>query len=322
MNGTVASADPSERPASTAEPLVYIVVLNWNDWEEAQACVESLHELRYPNFRVVIVDNGSDDGSEAHLSEAFPEHPVLQTGGNLGYAGGNNVGIRHAIAAGADYVWILNNDTRVEPTALTELMAGPCDGHEYGIVASQNTRSEGWNYRVGLRRADDGEMIPIECDGCDEAFPYHEADLVQGASMLMSVKALEKVGLIDENYFHYYEDRDIAERIGRGGWRLGFACRAKVVHSSGKAIYGGTPQGQYYRMRNYLLYRRKLYGESAVRVLLREPRMLRNALSVRRALRFDFRHTAVGVRALVDGWKGRGGRRDFPASYYVDRSAG
>jgi GT2 family glycosyltransferase len=317
MESTVTSTTARDALApDSSEPLVYVVVLNWNDWEEAQECIESLHGLEYPNFRVVIVDNGSEDGSEAKLADAFPEHPVLQSGSNLGYAGGNNVGIRHAIAAGADYVWVLNNDTRVDPTALSELMAGPCNGEEYGIVASQNTRAEGWNYRVGFTLGDDGERHEIECDGCADAVPYHDAELVQGASMLMSVKALNEVGLIDEDYFHYFEDRDIAERILRGGWKLGFACRARVVHSSGKAIFGGSPQGMYYRLRNDLLYQRKFYDESAFRVLLRQPGMIRNALSIRRALRLDFRYSIVGIRALVDGWRGRGGRRDFPPDYY------
>src|SRR5664279_2479168 len=102
-----------------AAKLTYIILLNWNGWQDTIACVESCRKLSYPNFRILIVDNGSTDNSEAILRERLPDIELLQTGANLGFAGGNNVGIRHALAQGADYVWLLNNDTVVDAEALS-----------------------------------------------------------------------------------------------------------------------------------------------------------------------------------------------------------
>ena len=248
------------------------------------------------------------------LREVFPHIDLIQTGSNLGYAGGNNIGIRHAIARGADFVWVLNNDTRVHPAALGELILGAGNGIAFGIVASQSIREDGWTPPVAFVEQNK-KRVPITCSGCDEARPCHVAEQLEGGSLLISVAALDQVGLFDEDYFHYFEDRDLAQRIRRAGWQLGFACRARVIHLTGRSLFAGTPQAQYYLMRNHILYQKKVFGERAWRVLLREPRIVRNALSIRRALRLDFRPTIAGLMALRDASTGRGGQRDLGESY-------
>src|SRR5207247_11012934 len=94
-------------------PLGFAVVLNMNGWFDTRECLSSLRLLDYDNRRVVVVDNGSVDGSEARIRRDFPEITVLQTGVNLGFSRGNNIGIRHSLAQGGDFVWLLNNDTAV-----------------------------------------------------------------------------------------------------------------------------------------------------------------------------------------------------------------
>ena len=103
-------------------PKVFIVILNWNGLEDTLACLESLEGLEYSNYEVIVVDNDSADGSEEVLRERYPQHIILQSGANLGFAGGMNVGLRYALAHGASYAWLLNNDTLVEPDALTQLV--------------------------------------------------------------------------------------------------------------------------------------------------------------------------------------------------------
>ncbi len=103
-------------------PAIFIVILNWNGWRDTHACLGSLTGLTYPNSRGVVVDNASADGSEARLRALHPALTLLQSGANLGFAGGNNVGLRYALENGAEYVWLLNNDTLVEPDALTALV--------------------------------------------------------------------------------------------------------------------------------------------------------------------------------------------------------
>src|SRR5438477_3617076 len=114
----------------TAARSVWIVVLNWNGLTDTLACVESLRELHYAERRVIVVDNGSTDGSVGALRSASSRLgiEIIETGKNLGYAGGNNLGIRHALDHGADFILVLNNDTTVDPLLLDELV-GAADQH-------------------------------------------------------------------------------------------------------------------------------------------------------------------------------------------------
>jgi len=118
-------------------PLVFIIVLNWNGKDDTLECLGSLQQLDYPNFETVVVDNGSTDGSEDVIRSAFPSVNFIQTGRNLGYAGGNNVGIKHALSHGADYVWLLNNDTTVDPNALTALVETAQADPKIAVVGSK-----------------------------------------------------------------------------------------------------------------------------------------------------------------------------------------
>lgn len=119
------------------EKLVYLIVLNWNGWKDTVECIDSCLKLTYTNFRILIVDNGSTDNSESILRECFPSVEFIQTGENLGFAGGNNVGIRYALEQGAVYVWLLNNDTVVDSKALDELLKVAESDDKIGIVGSK-----------------------------------------------------------------------------------------------------------------------------------------------------------------------------------------
>ncbi len=114
-------------------PLVHISILNWNNAPDTLACLDSVFALDYPNFRVLVVDNGSTDDSVEAIRGRYPALEILQTGANLGYAGGNNAGIRQILAAGAEYVCLLNNDTMVAPDFLSALV-GAMDDPEVGIA--------------------------------------------------------------------------------------------------------------------------------------------------------------------------------------------
>src|SRR5579871_1995174 len=103
--------------------LTSIVVLNWQGWRDTLTCLASLQKLRYPHYEVIAVDNGSEDDSVAQIRTAYPHITVLETEYNRGFAGGNNVGIRHALSRGASYIWLLNNDTVVDPDSLEAMVA-------------------------------------------------------------------------------------------------------------------------------------------------------------------------------------------------------
>lgn len=245
-----------------SEPFVAVVVLNWNRCDDTIQCVESVQRFRYPRFTVVVVDNGSTDGSPDVLAQRFPGIEVIKTGSNLGYAGGNNVGISWALRRGADYVLILNNDTIVTPEALTELMrvagkdptigvVGPkvlCEPDRHLIYSCGESQSLWFNRRriaTGLPDRETGKEP-------------RDVDYVVGCALLVSREFIERVGLLDEVFFAYYDEVDWCFRGRRLGYRVVCVPSAVVYHkgegSSGKGL---NPITAYYRTRNWVYFMRK-----------------------------------------------------------------
>ena len=136
----------------------------------------------------------------------------------------------------------------------------------------------------------------------------HAAEVLGGPSLLLRAAALREVGLFDEEYFHYYEEADLMERMRRSGWELGLACRAPIHHEHGGSLSYASPQSQYYVLRNALLYRRKLFGEHPLHFIARHPRLVRNALGLRHAVRRrETRASRAALLALVDAARNRTG---------------
>ncbi|MBB6097613.1 hypothetical protein HNR42_001030 [Deinobacterium chartae] len=236
-------------------PVVYIVLLNWNGWADTIACLQSLRTLHTPH-RVVVVDNASRNDSVSRIKQAFPEIPVLQSGGNLGFSGGNNVGIRHALEAGADYVWLLNNDTLVFPDSLEELLktADQCPGA--GVIGSvlyyleQPERVQAWG---------GGKIImPLGiARHYLEAQPLGKTSYITGASMLIRREVLEQVGLLDDGFFMYWEDTDYSFRVRRAGWEIAVAPGSKILHKESASLGQYNPVTIGYRNRSALRFFRK-----------------------------------------------------------------
>jgi GT2 family glycosyltransferase len=287
---------------------VWIVVLNWNRWRHTLECLACLAKVMHPPHRTVVVDNGSNDESVERIRAAYPRLRLIETGRNLGYAGGNNVALRETLAEGADFVWVLNNDTCPASDALEELLASAEAEPRVAALASRVTLPSGETWTSAFDQA-----APIQCDGCSRT--HHPAEVLLGASLFLRTAALREVGLFDEAYFHLCEERDLMERLRRAGWSLGFACRAQVHHAHGATLPYGTPQSEYYALRNHLRFRRKLFGEHPIRVLLREPRWIRAALSVRGTLILDFRTHMAALHAVVDALRGRAGQRALGPGY-------
>jgi GT2 family glycosyltransferase len=246
------------------EPLVFVIILNWNGWRDTLECVESCKKLEYSNARIVIVDNGSSDDSEKMLRECFPEIEYIQTGSNLGFAGGNNAGIRRALAEGANYVWLLNNDTVVSSDALTALVAMAESNDKIGMVGSKivyygNPRLLWYAGALidpacphrpahrGLREQDHGQYD----DAVDTGY-------VTGCSLLARRKMIEEVGLLDDDLFLYFEDADWSARARHAGWRLMYAPSSVVRHKESISAGGAaSPQVVYYTARNRLYFVRR-----------------------------------------------------------------
>lgn len=236
-------------------PRVAIVVLNWNGWQDTLACVASLQALDYPNFQIVLVDNGSTDGSEAHFRHALPTVELLQSGANLGFGGGCNVGLRHALAAGADYVWLVNSDATVERGALSALARVADEDSTLGAVGSVLLDADAaaqvqlWGGgRVGLWSG-----RSVHCKS-----PGQTLHFVSGASMLLRRAALEQIGLFDDaSFFMYWEDTDLGFRLRKAGWRLGVAADSKIRHKQSASLGLGNPLLDEYATRSCVRFLRR-----------------------------------------------------------------
>lgn len=216
-------------------PAVFVILLGWNNWRDTFRCVASLEAMDYPNFRIIIIDNGSTDDSVAQLRSAYPTVPIIENGKNLGFAAGCNIGIRRALGNGADYVWLLNADTAVTPTSLSAMVDCAENDPAVGAVGSvlyymdDPTRIQVWgggtvNFWIGRARS---WRKPIEDD---------DLDFVCGASMLIPRRAIESVGLLDEQFFMFWEETDYCLRLRAAGRRLAVAAESVVYHKGSAAF--------------------------------------------------------------------------------------
>jgi GT2 family glycosyltransferase len=287
-------------------PRVTTVVLNWNRPSHTLSCLDALDHLT-TQHRAIVVDNGSSDGSERQIREARPDICLLQTGENLGYAGGNNHGIQAGLDDDSDFVWILNNDALPRPDTLGELLAVMYAQPGVGIVSSVASQSNHATATLG--------QDPVSCPGCEDGF--HFADGVMGASLLFRSNVFCDVGLFDERYFHYAEEKDLATRAFRAGWQLGLACRSVVEHERGASLPGGSPQASYYMIRNIFLYERRFHDRGTLSYLLHHRRRLRACLALRTSARErDLRRIIAVTLAVSDGARGRTGQRDLGDRYH------
>ena len=228
------------RPATS---VVTAVILNWNRWRDTVTCVRSVHQQDYPNLEVLVVDNGSSDDSEQRLREQLPNVELIQSGRNLGFGGGCNIGISLAIQRGAKYVWLLNNDATVSLRTLSEMVsladARPRIG-AVGAVIHDADGSEGIQcWGGGIVNTWLGRSRPNLTPGA--------LDYLTGACLLLRVDALSQIGLFDEKrYFMYWEDVDLCFRLRRAGWELAVADRTKVWHEASSSLGLGSPQADCY----------------------------------------------------------------------------
>lgn len=294
---------------------VYIVLLNWNNWPDTLECLESLLRLEYPDFQIVVCDNGSTDNSLERLKswsagqlgilpadmtcKDYPkpqarslrvveydrataeagghqgdeaELVVIRNDANLGFAGGNNVGLRYLLARGdADYAWVLNNDTVVDPGALKALVACLQSQPTAGICGSSLLNY--WNpHRVdALGGAYYCNWLGLawhlgRCrrlpNRVDPDRVLRHMDYVVGSSMFVSTRFLREVGLMEESFFLYYEELDWAMRA-RGRFDMAWAPDSLVYHKIGGSI--GTSShparksltSDFYTLRNRIRFTRQ-----------------------------------------------------------------
>jgi hypothetical protein len=245
-------------------PKVCIIILNWNGLKDTLECLESVYELDYRNFEVIVVDNGSQDESVSAIKRNFPDVILIENKENLGFAGGNNVGIKFAIENGADFVFLLNNDTVVAPDTLARMVEAYDNLENAGFLGCKIYFYD----RPNVIQHFGGEIMfePVLYgrhigDGDEDRgqFEYvQKCDYVTGCAVFASRSVIDRVGVLDERYFAYWEDADWGMRANRLGLNNYVIPAAKVWHKVSSSLDGGShPLRYYFIARNRLLFASK-----------------------------------------------------------------
>lgn len=243
---------------------VAIIVLNWNGKEDTLECLESISKIDYQNFDIVVVDNGSSDDSVDVIQKKFPEANVLEAGENLGYAGGNNFGIRYAIKNGAEYILLLNNDVIVDSQLLKSFIKAEHRVSTRGIFSAKiyyySQPKKIWY--AGARRIErTANFMHIGQGTIDTGKDFCalvETDYACGCAFFVHVGVLNKIGLFDEKFFLTYEEADLCYRARRAGIKSYVVPEAIVWHKV-SISFGGEESAifRYYITRNKLLWAEK-----------------------------------------------------------------
>jgi len=299
------------------EDLVYIIILNWNGWQDTIECLESVFRNNYSNYKVIVCDNDSHDGSldkiknwaegkiqtsissnirSSKCTYSFVNKPIayieytreqaeigklcdeesslilIQTDANLGYAGGNNVGLRYALRKEFDYIWLLNNDTVIEENSLVYLIdkmkinssIGMCGSTVFYYDEPNTVQAFGgatYNKFTGIPKLynkSDGINFPKE-DMVEKKIYY-----ILGASMLVSKKFLRDIGLISEDYFLYHEEIDWITRA-KGRYKIAYASKSIIYHKEGGSTGSNHNMrkssflSDYHMIKNRLIFTKKFF---------------------------------------------------------------
>jgi GT2 family glycosyltransferase len=237
------SASPAA-PTERGQPHVCIVLLNWNGWQDTLECVHSLRRMEYQNWHAIIVDNGSTDDSVERLKDAFPDVTILETHTNLGFAAGNNVGIRFALENGADYVFVLNNDTTVFPDTISAFV-GFAEKHPAAALMGpsidrRNPQRE-WPIRreldlltqlctfTALRRLVTRIPLIRGIFYCTDGRPS-VVQFIPGSALFFRASTFKESGFFDESTFLDFEELIMAEKVRRAGFSVYFVPQARIWH--------------------------------------------------------------------------------------------
>lgn len=335
-------------------PLISIIILNWNGWEDTLECLESLYQIDYPNYNVILIDNGSEDESikkikeycdgkivvkseffeynynnkpidlfeytKAEISSVSLENSfynnkklvLIKNPENYGFAEGNNIGIRFAMRSlNPDYILLLNNDTVVEKSFLTEMVNVAENNSKIGVVGPKiyyydykgrkdviNFAGEEINFytsrgkRFGRFEIDNGQHDEIR-----------ENDKIDGSCMLIKREVIEEVGIFDPLYFAYWEEADLCVRIKNAGYKLIYAPKACIWHKIGVTwdSYFSYFIIYHYLVRNRLIFmwRHASSFQKTVFILFFVIYLLVNIIIM--FIKEDWKTSKEGLRAMKDG---------------------
>ena len=241
--------------------LVFIVLLNYNGAEDTIDCLKSLQKIDHPAVKTIVVDNASTDDSVERLNIAQKDYEfiLLKSEENNGFSAGNNIGIRYALESGADYVLLLNNDTVVEPDFLSVAIEASEHDNSVGLTIGKilyykesdliwyggGELRQPYNYSIhlGFRENKDNPKFNTQ----------RYVTYATGCFFLLKRQAIEKVGLMNENFFMYCEDTDYSIRMIRCGYKMLYCPQSVIYHKVSSSTGKGSAFSTYYIARNNII---------------------------------------------------------------------
>jgi GT2 family glycosyltransferase len=295
-----------------------VVVLNYKNTDDTLACLDSLERSDDLDLDIVVVDNGPEGPDFDELRDGVGRRgETIASGGNLGYAAGNNLGIARVMERGCDLVWVLNPDTLVEPSTLPMLREHLAAVPDCGVVGPRivlpGRPARIW-FDGGLIDREIGAVRHLNAGKVADDVPPEviDVDYVTGACMLVRRSMIEDIGPIPERYFLYYEETDWCVRAQRAGWRTMVDQRARMIHHKRSSDALPRPYYLYYMTRNRVLFAEEslgVDGEAALRdldehflgpwrerVAAREPSLLRAFDEIVELAKADGRARVTGER--------------------------
>ena len=253
------------------EPLVSIITINYNESEVTLDLLDSVRKLSYANYEVIVVDNASPNDNPDKIKENFPEVNLIKSAENLGFAGGNNLGVKQAKG---EYLLFINNDTIVPPNFIQPLVETLQKNNRIGMVSPKikfhwdptliqyagYTPMNKWTIRnnsIGYHQKDNGDF--------DEP---KETQSIHGAAMMVPKKVVDEVGMMTEIYFLYYEEHDWAEMVKRAGYKIFYQPKSYILHKESISTGKFSPLKTYYISRNRILFARRNFKPLSLGVSL------------------------------------------------------
>jgi len=245
------------------DPLVFVIVLNFNGIGYLNNCLLSLELQTYSNFRILVYDNASTDDSLEFIRKNFPSILLIQGKKNFGFAEGNNLATIYALNKGADYVFLLNNDTAVEKDALEKLISTAESDAPIGIVSPAvfDLTETSSIQEMGMAVDKFGYPLALKNPFSNGLTVF----FVSGCAMMIKSELIRKIGFFDEKYFMFAEDLDLCWRAQLAGYKISVNSYAKIFHASGASLSGGVIKGS-------------SYNTNVKRVFLRERNTIRTLI--------------------------------------------
>jgi GT2 family glycosyltransferase len=273
-----------------ALPKVLVIILSWNRKDDTVETIKSLSESVVANFdlEILVVDNASSDGTVEKVKGLFPKVKTIVNRENLGFAEGNNVGIRHGLRDGFDYIALLNDDTIVDKNLIKKILEEHQKNEKAGAISPKIYFAKGFEFHKNkYKESEKGKAIWYAGGvmdwkniygsnrGVDEVDKGQfdettETDFATGCFVMYKRKALEEVGLYDKRFYLYMEDADHAQRMKAAGWKILYSGRGCLWHKVSQSSGIGSELNDYYLTRNRMLFGLKYASLRTKFALIRE----------------------------------------------------